>query len=721
MKARLNRLVRWLRWECCLALVSLHAHSDEPVVVGTWPGYRSWYNYAAVVAEPYAYVASDTEGLQVLDIHIPAAPVRLGGYNPNQLLPGGGVAGTSRAVNLTVSDHYAYVAFYDPSVGNGVHILDIADPKKPVLESIVFEEAECLDVAVAGHYAYVAGNDFRIADVTNPKSPREIGALPIASPAVAVDGNYAYLVSNDALEIVDVSLPQTPHQVGQIRLPSEPRDVVVAWPFAYVANGVAGLQIVNVTDPTSPTRVGRYDTSGDARGVAVQGQYACVADDRSGLVVVDVSNPAAPKRVGSILTRRPWGSHPNGDPGEARSVVLAGNQAFVGQENSGLDIIDISKPSAPMRAGSFPLRGTHGLYPSGRYLYVTEEGAGMRVLDLINPAAPVEVGHTTNEVQAMRIAGDTAYAVFFGSSLAVLDIADPSAIKRVATFPASSRNAWEPPWIDGRHAYLPVNGVGLQIYDVADRSNPTLVGTFASSGYFGVVGLFGHYAYLKRSVTVTGKQALLVVDVSEPKTPRLVGTYEDDAPFEADAAVRGGPYLFFRYVDTVSEDRGVEVMEVSDPRQPKRIARYPVNEGGFNWEVVESRLYLYTDSGLEVLDVSDPMALQSVGRLNSPSRTLAGFAVSGNYAYFGIDYSGLVIARLSNAPEPPRLEIARSGTQVLLSWPASAGNFVLETSLLLGSGNTWAPVSVGVTTNGNKLTATVESSGRSAYYRLRKP
>ncbi|MFH1843494.1 MAG: hypothetical protein ABIF77_09845, partial [bacterium] len=59
--------------------------------------------------------------------------------------------------------------------------------------------------------------------------------------------------------------------------------------------------------------VGGVDTPGDAYGVAVQGDFAYVGDEESGLQVIDISTPESPLIVGSVDT-----------PGSAYCVTVQG-------------------------------------------------------------------------------------------------------------------------------------------------------------------------------------------------------------------------------------------------------------------------------------------------------------------------------------------------------------------------------------------------------------
>jgi hypothetical protein len=70
------------------------------------------------------------------------------------------------------------------------------------------------------------------------------------------------------------------------------------------------------------------DTPGAAYDVAVVGSYAYVADNLSGLQVIDVSNPAIPVVMGGLDT-----------PDAARGVAVVGDYAYVADGISGLQVV----------------------------------------------------------------------------------------------------------------------------------------------------------------------------------------------------------------------------------------------------------------------------------------------------------------------------------------------------------------------------------------------
>jgi formylglycine-generating enzyme required for sulfatase activity len=95
---------------------------------------------------------------------------------------------------------------------------------------------------------------------------------------------------------------------------------------------------------------------------------------------------------------------------------------------------------------------------------------------------------------------------------------------------------------------------------------------------------------------------------------------------------------------------------------------------------------------------------------------------AGNYSAVVINPYGSV----TSAPAvltvglPPRLQITRSGPQVLLSWLTNPPDFVLETSSNLSAVTVWRVVTNTVTISGNRFWVTNQSASSPAFYRLRQ-
>lgn len=104
--------------------------------------------------------------------------------------------------------------------------------------------------------------------------------------------------------------------------------------FSSVASIVA-VGSIACGQSCTPTLVTTFDTPGTAWDVFVVGSTAYVADAASGLQIFDVSNPASPVAIGSYAAA----------VGAGR-VVVQDEIAFVCRGSAGVDLVDVTDPTA---------------------------------------------------------------------------------------------------------------------------------------------------------------------------------------------------------------------------------------------------------------------------------------------------------------------------------------------------------------------------------------
>ncbi|MEO5626810.1 MAG: hypothetical protein ABIQ70_12445 [Dokdonella sp.] len=264
--------------------------------------------HAGAIDEDHAVFAEEGYGLAVADAAYLAPIGRYDAALPASL------AGRD-VEDIPVDGGRAYLAVW----GYGVLIVDLADPMHPV-ELGRFEFPFATAIEAHGNRVSVAsttnGGIFKILDVSNPVLPQELGLLATRQTYdLTVRGNYVYLFDDSAF-----------------------RD--------------GGLRIVNVANPAAPTLVGQDVGCAEADGVDVSADgnttyMACAYDTTfaNALRIVDTTNNARPTLLGSISLP---GSPGLPDDNVAHSVVVAGNVAYVGNED-GLDKVDVSNAAAPVR------------------------------------------------------------------------------------------------------------------------------------------------------------------------------------------------------------------------------------------------------------------------------------------------------------------------------------------------------------------------------------
>src|SRR5262249_9137465 len=155
-------------------------------------------------------------------------------------------------------------------------------------------------------------------------------------------GNYAYVLTDKALVVVDLDNPLAPRVTATIGAPA-------------------------LNDP---------------RGIAVQFRYAFVVD-RDGLKVLDVTDLAQPKPVPNALVHLE----------DARNVYVARTYAYVSAGKQGLAIIDVEKPNAPKLDQLFNAEGQLndvndvkiGMVAASAFAFVADGKNGLRVLQIVSP------------------------------------------------------------------------------------------------------------------------------------------------------------------------------------------------------------------------------------------------------------------------------------------------------------------------------------------------
>ncbi len=191
---------------------------------------------------------------------------------------------------------------------------------------------------------------------------------------------------------------------------------------------------------------------------------------------------------------------------------------------------------------------------------------------------------------------------------------------------------------DGRHAYVAAGDKGLLVFDLVPDLPSRLLAQVQGQGKITRVVLQNGYAYLADS---TG--ALLIVDVSNPKTPQRIASYPLAQPPDALCVEQGRAYLV--------SGKHLSVLDVSRPQIPQQLASFTLAGEATAVQVSDGYAYLaLPKAGLSVLDVRDPSNLREVGRFRGEVRDLA---VAQGHAYLANGTTGLTVVDISQ-PQTPR-------------------------------------------------------------------
>jgi hypothetical protein len=414
-------------------------------------------------------------------------------------------------IDVALADGFAYLANGDP----GFRIIDVSDPTVPDYVALLRMPGTARGVAVSGNYAYVAVDNvgLQVVDITDRYEPVLGALLETPDPyRVTVSGDYAYVADLvSGLLIVDISDPRSPVLLGSVDSRSWARRAFVQGDLAFVAVGEAGLQIVDVSNPIPVATVGSLSTDGHSFGLDMAGESVYLADGGDGLKVVNVSDPEHPEDWGSVA----WG-------GDAGHVVLddhnSPHYAYVGDLMTGLVVVDVVTNEIPTVVGTpLPLNGPiHGLAIDGNHAYVGDPD-GLQVVNISNPESLwVEATVATdNECWGVAVSGDTAFMAVVSDGLCMVDISDPAIPEFLGYVdtPGTARAVA----VSGNYAFVG-DHLGLAVVNI---SAGEVVAYLDTPGIAYSVTLRESLAYV-----ADVKAGLLVVDVSDPENPVVIGNVD---------------------------------------------------------------------------------------------------------------------------------------------------------------------------------------------------
>jgi hypothetical protein len=190
-----------------------------------------------------------------------------------------------------------------------------------------------------------------------------------------------------------------------------------------------------------------------------------------------------------------------------------------------------------------------------------------------------------------------------------------------------------------------------------------------------------------------------------------------------------GGYAYYvavsgQHVYVANSELNFQIIDVSDPSAPQLRGTFATPDTIRDMTLAGRYIFLANaDLGLRIIDVSDPDAPWLAGSFNTVGAGY-GVAVSGQHAYVADGFPGVSILQLPMLLGPPTLNITRSDSNVTLSWPLAAADFMLDQASALEfppASTIWSEIPAPYQNDGTVNSFTVPLSATNTFYRLRKP
>ena len=271
------------------------------------------------------------------------------------------------AKDVVIAGDVAYVA----SWRDGVRVLDLSDPRAPVEIARAATTGPCYRVVVDNDHLYATfvGASYvttAIFDVSDPSQPLQVAQLE--GGVLAATGGYAYSDWSDwagrcALATWDVTNPQQPAtQPSRINFfggcdrcglpwPDYPRSyelqphraisgLTIAGGHGWVALGTGGLHLLDMSDAASPDVIASLDdvACGTSATAAARDAAFVATASPSGLLRVVVSPEGELRETGFLAL-----------PGYPADVVLSESVAYTADLIAGVSAVDVASCLGPLR------------------------------------------------------------------------------------------------------------------------------------------------------------------------------------------------------------------------------------------------------------------------------------------------------------------------------------------------------------------------------------
>lgn len=228
------------------------------------------------------YLASGSK-IYIIDITNPENPQPLSTYNDS----------TVAFDHIFIANNYLYTTYTNNFAGK-LSVYNVIDPSRPMLVSrfTLNHERTPSDLWINGNKAYVCTNDQTlIIDVSNPDSLTVIDSLAVTGNII-ISRNYAYLLKAYTISIVDLANNNVVTSII-----CNCNSMSISGSNLYLAGN--RISIYDISNPANPVLIATINENG----------YAVCANNfflffiqygNDGLLVYDVMDPANPKELGSV-------------------------------------------------------------------------------------------------------------------------------------------------------------------------------------------------------------------------------------------------------------------------------------------------------------------------------------------------------------------------------------------------------------------------------------
>lgn len=300
----------------------------------------------------------------------------------------------------------------------------------------------------------------------------------------------------------------------------------------------------------------------ETRDIAVSGNYAYIADNLYGMDVVNITNPSAPDLI----------YHAKGY--SSQSIAVSDNIAYVGCIG-GMKVYNVSDPANPVQTAFYNVTTQQvceiSIYNHIAYITVPSHSSSVNsipdvninavvnIVNITNPLAPILIGSIDCSSKFARVAvsGNILCIADGKTGMRLIDITDKSSphelsiIQNYGTQPLDYNAEAKDVKIVGNIAYLTDTFSDLVLINISNPSNPIVMDFKFNGGSPNGLTVQNNNAYITRN-----SGGFVIVNATKMSKPMQVGAYNNTVVTTRISVVKNTVYLIDR--------NGLEIVHMTE-------------------------------------------------------------------------------------------------------------------------------------------------------------
>jgi len=380
----------------------------------------------------YVYYGSSESWLQVYDAR-----------NPDTLKDVSAIELLISPLASALQDTLLFVGGYHDQFSHLLQIVSIARPDTGITVGsvVVNEYPRGIAVRDSSVYLTLVNGDIVRVNIATPSQPvvttrwksearEQFSYAPrhsAASDSLLVVAQYSGLrIANTAVQdsFIESSYFPTGGEIHKIRIRNN---------HAFIASGRSGLWILDVSDPQHPIPMSNLNLGSTTVDLELADTIVFLmnfaqlseSDTSRGLWIVSISDIENPKPLSHHIgiVRGPITGQPQFPNSIAydRNLVVTTQVGSPTLTDSTIEVIDVSDPFAPQTAAIFRASyKPHRVFLKDSLLYIAQIDSGLRIVSLANPSAPLQIGRYPHTAYSVIVADTIAFLL--DADLVVLDV-----------------------------------------------------------------------------------------------------------------------------------------------------------------------------------------------------------------------------------------------------------------------------------------------------------